>query len=172
MSDENDYDAIIHGNQSIDDREELSSYLKSVFLQIPEQEASTILVKRSVHFILPGANCTAEKLLINSGLVDKEHKIFYPVWLIILSQDILKKPNHEIIYTLSHELAHAFLEHSLGVDSLDIAKEREIEADKKVIEWGFENELKKTPYNYIYGNGIKNIFGEDEKERGDKTIVN
>jgi hypothetical protein len=38
---------------------------------------------------------------------------------------------------------------------------QEKEADRKVIEWGFEKELRATPHNYLFGTGLLlKTFGE------------
>ena len=73
------------------------------------------------------------------------------VWLICLSADILKKSREEALYTIAHELAQVYLEHPKTASMIEEFSEREIEADKQVIKWNFESELRQAPFNYIYG---------------------
>ena len=56
------------------------------------------------------------------------------------------------------ELAHAYLGHGQPVSDLNVAKNNEMEADRQVIRWGFEKELKASPHNYLFGSGIVNVF--------------
>jgi hypothetical protein len=54
-------------------------------------------------------------------------------------------------------LAHLFFEHDAQSDLC--AKENQ--ADHKVIEWGFEKELRATPHNYLFGTGhFEKCFGK------------
>jgi len=71
---------------------------------------------------------------------DERYEPMLAVWLVCLSPDILKRSKVEAIYTLAHELAHVYLEHSkhFGIPKREGLLEREKEADKQVIKWGFE----------------------------------
>ena len=77
------------------------------------------------------------------------------IWLVCLSSDILKRSKKESLYTIAHEIAHVFLEHPKTASKFEKFSEKEIEADKQVIKWGFESELRQTPFNYIYGKGSR-----------------
>ena len=72
-----------------------------------------------------------------------------------VSEDILKRTKDEALYTIAHELAHIYLKHSkhIGTHNSEGLKDREIEADTQVIQWGFEKELRETSFNYIYADG-------------------
>ncbi|MGD8443949.1 MAG: hypothetical protein PVI94_10665, partial [Desulfobacterales bacterium] len=70
-----------------------------------------------------------------------------------LSSDILKRSKKESLYTIAHEIAHAYLKHPNEASKVEKSSKREIEADRQVIKWGFESELRHTPFNYIYGTG-------------------
>ena len=58
------------------------------------------------------------------------------IWIVCLVSGLLDCSWNEIIYTVTHEMAHVFFEHYIGDES------GEIEADKQVVKWGFEKELK------------------------------
>jgi hypothetical protein len=62
--------------------------------------------------------------------------------------DLCGHPLDEILYTIAHEFAHIYLGNSTYIDN----SEMEIEADKQVIKWGFEKELKLSSQSYICGN--------------------
>ena len=104
-------------------------------------------------------------------LADKSASYHYPVYvsqheqgselikvnLILLSPGITERPEESAIYIIAHELSHAYLNHSMLVDTEE-SRKREIEADEQVIKWGFANELNSEPDNYIYGNGLKKLL--------------
>ena len=73
------------------------------------------------------------------------------LWLICITPDLFNDPIECILYLIAHELAHAFLDHDLSQED----KAKEIEADRQAIKWGFEKELRATPYNYLFGSGFK-----------------
>jgi hypothetical protein len=124
---------------------ELADRLVKIFQRIPQKELDILLNKRNVIFILP-INTTAEPLHVI------ESADLVTIWLVSLDPEVLTRPESQFIYTVVHELAHAFYEHPFGRRA-DYVSERELEADLKVIEWGFEAELRESPYNYLYGTG-------------------
>jgi len=141
------------------DIEYLLKILSSVFKRIDPADADILFDKRNVYFVFPSVNCTVHQTIINPMInSDARYSPLIPLWVINFSVDFENKPKHEQIYTIAHELAHIFFEHGRGCgeDERKIARKIEIEADGKVIEWGFVEELKKTPYNYLYGDGLKN----------------
>ena len=75
------------------------------------------------------------------------------IWLVILNHNIHNEPKEHALYSIAHELAHVYLEHTQSSSGKEEFYQREIDADKQVIKWDFENELRQTPYNYIYGEG-------------------
>lgn len=64
---------------------------------------------------------------------------------IILGSDLFNRSKEELIDAITHELAQCFLEHEYYGDHHEALKESEILADKTVIEWDFEKELRVTP---------------------------
>ena len=118
-----------------------------VFERIPAADAEALL-RKNFYLVIPFSN-TVYKRKINSG----------DCWLVFFQSDLWdqKKKDDEILYTIAHELAHLFFEHDGG----GRACAQEKEADKKVIEWGFEKELRGTPNNYLFGTGLLGkCFGE------------
>lgn len=146
------------------DSDILLKALIHVFKRLPENDADILLNDRCAHFVLPTVNmafCFPRIARVFEG----EDVVEIETWLILLQSDSIKLPEEEFIYVIVHELAHCFLEHPiLG------AGECELEADKQVIKWGFEKELRATPWNYLYGNrdpdhGLKFLKEIYEKER-------
>jgi hypothetical protein len=118
-----------------------------VFERIPETDGETLLEK-NFYLVIPFSNAVYKRR-ISPG----------ECWLVFLQTDLWdqEKKNDEILYTIVHELAHLFFEHDAQSDLC--AKENE--ADRKVIEWGFEKELRATPHNYLFGTGhLLKTFGE------------
>ncbi len=118
-----------------------------IFERIPAADAEGLL-RKNFYLVIPFSN-TVYKRKINSG----------DCWLVFFQSDLWdqKRKDEEILYTIAHELAHLFYEHDGG----GRACEQEKEADRKVIEWGFEEELRATPHNYLFGTGhLLKAFGQ------------
>ena len=118
-----------------------------VFERIPETDGEMILGK-NFYLVIPFSNTVYKRNIISGEC-----------WLVFLQTDLWnqEKKDDEILYTIAHELAHLFFQHDGG----GRACEQEKEADRKVIEWGFEKELKATPHNYLFGTGhLLKTFGE------------
>jgi len=129
-----------------DARHDFFEMLVKVFERIPETDGEAI-IRKNFYLVIPFSN-TVYKRKINSG----------ECWLVFLQTDLWdqEKKDDEILYTIAHELAHLFFEHDGGGG----AYEQEKEADRKVIEWGFEKELRATPHNYLFGTGfLEKYFG-------------
>ena len=128
----------LHGCASIE-KDKVVSLISKVFNRIPEDDLVVLELKRNVQFIMP-AHATAEVIYVNP-IADPEYGMV-TVWLISLPPARAKHPEHEFIYTVAHEMAHVFLEHTGRVKSENPIKELELKADRQVIKWGFEDELK------------------------------
>jgi hypothetical protein len=118
-----------------------------VFERIPETDGETLLGK-NFYLVIPFSNTVYKRNIISGEC-----------WLVFFQTDLCnqEKKDDEILYTIAHELAHLFFEHDAQSDLC--AKENE--ADRKVIEWGFEKELRATPHNYLFGTGhLLKTFGE------------
>jgi len=155
----------------------LISLISEVLERLPSKDREIILYKRQVRFIAPiTANCITEQVFIDPLSVRNEqtslcrcnkcnephitpkngrYDIMVGIWLVCLSSDILKRSKKESLYTIAHEIAHVYLEHPKAESELEKSSGREIDADKQVIKWGFESELRQTPFNYIYGKGSR-----------------
>jgi len=130
---------------------------EDVMKKIPEEEKSEIHRKNIVAILADKTNSYCCPVYFPQR--GREITDLIEVNLIIFSPQIVKRTKPSAIYTIAHELAHAFLGHGITGGSMDMLREREIEADQQVIKWGFEKELKADPDNYIYGNGLENTFG-------------
>jgi hypothetical protein len=167
----------IYGLNYCLEKEKLISLISEVLERLPSEDQEIILYKREVRFIAPiTANCITEQVFIDPLSVRNEqtslcrctkcnephitpkngrYDIMVGIWLVCLSSDILKRSKKESLYTIAHEIAHVYLEHPKTASKLEKFSKKEIEADKQVIKWGFESELRQTPFNYIYGIGSR-----------------
>jgi hypothetical protein len=135
------------------EKEQVKLLIADVLSRLPQKDRDK-LEKRGVHFIFPSSNCTAQRIIIDPKIArDERFQPKLPIWIVTLSQDFHKKSKTNAIYDIAHELAHVYLEHTQSSSGKEEFYQREIDADKQVIKWDFENELRQTPYNYIYGEG-------------------
>jgi hypothetical protein len=110
-----------------------------VFERIPDADAEALL-RKNFYLVIPFSNTVYRRNIISGEC-----------WLVFLQTDLWdkRKTDDEVQYTIAHELAHLFFEH----DAQSELSAKEEEADRKVIEWGFEKELRATSHNYLYGTG-------------------
>ncbi len=165
----------IYGLEYCLEKEKLKSLISEVLVRLTTEDQEIILYKRQVFFIAPiTANCISEQVFIDP-ISDRNkqaslcrcnkcnephitpkngrYDIMVGVWLVCLSSDILVRSKKESLYTIAHEIAHVYLDHPKTASKLEKFSEKELEADKQVIKWGFESELRQTSFNYIYGTG-------------------
>ncbi len=170
-------DCNIYGLHYCAEKVKLISLISEVLERLPLEDQEIILYKRQVRFIAPiTVNSLTEQVFIDPVNARNEqtsvcrcnkcnephitpkngsYDIMVGIWLVCLSSDILKRSKKEALYTIAHEIAHVYLEHPKTASKLQKLTEKEIEADKQVIKWGFESELRQTPFNYIYGIGSR-----------------
>ena len=138
--------------RAVTDTDILLSALIQIFKKLPENDLEILLYDRQVYFVCPRAH-SAIPFEIIDPVNEKDEKTdklglkHCRMWFILLTSELLDQSANEIIYTVVHEMAHAFLEHKAG--GLD----NELEADRQVVRWGFEKELRAIPDNYLYGTG-------------------
>ena len=136
-----------------EEKEQVRLLIADVISRLPKEDRYK-LEKRGVHIIFPSSNCTAHRIIIDPKIArDERFQPKLPIWIVCLSKDFHKKPKEHALYSIAHELAHVYLEHTQWSSGKEEFYQREIDADKQVIKWDFENELRQTPYNYIYGEG-------------------
>ncbi|MGD8446419.1 MAG: hypothetical protein PVI94_23155, partial [Desulfobacterales bacterium] len=136
------------------EKEKLISMISEVLERLPSEDQEIILYKRQVRFIAPiTANCVTEEVFIDPLSVRNEqtslcrcskcnephitpkngnYDIMVGVWLVCLSSDILKRSKKESLYTIAHEIAHAYLKHPNEASKVEKSSKREIEADRQV----------------------------------------
>jgi len=168
-------DCKIYGLNYCLEKVKLKSLISEVLERLPSEDRETLMYKRCVHFIaLITKNSIAEQIFIDPISVKNEQKTlcrctkcnelhFTPkngtydlmvgIWLICLSSDILTKSREEALYTIALELAHVYLELPKTADGIEEFAEHDAEAEKQVIKWCFESELRK----------IKNYFSNKKK---------
>lgn len=127
--------------------ERLRDHIANTLNRLPEQDLDYLLYNRVLRVLQPVVNTVIELNELNLSMRDEKGRIT----LLVFHSGLCDRPDAEITYTIAHEFAHVFLGHATNDIDADAACEEL--ADRKVIEWGFEEELKCTPYNYIYGDG-------------------
>jgi hypothetical protein len=111
-----------------------------VFERLPQDDAEILIEQRRIRIVLASSN---QAIYLPAG----DH------WLVVLQHDFFYWPESEQIYTLAHEMAHAYLEHKVG------SAKTEFLADRRVVRWGFEDELESVENNYLRGFGMEQRFG-------------
>ncbi len=103
-------------------------YLISTLERLPFKDLEYFAYERNVFVFQAGTNYSFQFDPSNLGS---------DITIIVFTTDILNLERHEITYIIAHEFAHAYLKHPpLG------SGDEELEADRQVIKWGFEKELK------------------------------
>ena len=138
---------------SMGHRNRVEQLITRVLGRLPEQDLDRLLEK-NLQIILPSKN-SAEAVLANPFSTYEKAGGLVPVCLVCLKSDAVLLPDHEFIYVVAHELAHVFLDHWIPAANMDV-DEMELAADRQVLLWGFEESLRKTSYNYLYGSGLDN----------------
>jgi hypothetical protein len=124
--------------------ERLRGAIAETLNRLPEEDLDHLLFEKVLRVIQPIVNTVIELNDLNLSLRDSTGKIM----LMAFESALCDRPAHETTYIIAHEFAHVFLGHATNRTPLNT--ECEIEADELVIRWGFEEELKKSPFNYIY----------------------
>ncbi len=133
--------------RALTDSDKLLEIVMEVFKRLPEKDADVLIEDRDVYFIQPFANI-ARPFIKHIPCTGKEDFVTATTWLIILRSDLVDESKEAFIYTVAHELAHCFLEHSIG------EPQQEIDADNQLLEWGFEKEVKDpSSDSYLCGDG-------------------
>ena len=149
--------------------------ISEVLERLPSEDREIVMYKRGVRFIAPITNnCVTEQIFIDPISVRNEqttlcrctkcnelhftpkngrYDMMVGLWFVCLSSDILKRSKEEALYTIAHELAHVYLEVPKTAAMIEGYSEKEREVDEQVIKWNFESELRKTQFNYMYGEG-------------------
>lgn len=138
----------IFGNElSVVYDERLRAHVLETLNRLPEEDLDYLLYNRVIRIIQPVVNTVIELNDLNLSLRDETGRIT----LVVFHSELCDKPLPEITYVIAHEFAHVFLGHATNQSNVD--RGCELQTDKQVIKWGFEEELKETPYNYICGKG-------------------
>lgn len=115
------------------EHEQFRDLLAEVFERVPQEDAEILVEERNIRFILAVSS----------------QSIYFPVplpadyYLLVLESTFCDWPHSEQIYTVAHEMAHAFLDHRpTGSSDPNFGDRRELETDEQVIKWGFENQVR------------------------------
>jgi hypothetical protein len=115
-------------------------YLKECLMRLPIKDLKAIIYEKDIHILQTHANTvlSIDPLLYDSGKGDKV--------LVVFVTNFWKCPAHQIMYIIAHEFAHVYLGH---YDKSRWAWETgEIEANEQVKKWGFEEEWKRSRFEY------------------------
>jgi Zn-dependent protease with chaperone function len=120
-------------------------YLRECLTRLPFADLRKIVYEKNVHLLVTTQNSvvSANAILYDPG---KGEQV-----LVVFTTNFSKCEPHEILYIIAHEFAHVFLGHH--DKTIWRGHQSEIEADRQVIEWGFEGELRRTYFNYV-GAGV------------------
>ncbi len=124
--------------------ERLRGAIAEALNKLPEEDLDYLLYEKVLRVIQPIVNTVIELNDLNLSLRDSTGSIM----LMAFESTLCDRPADEITYIIAHEFAHVFLGHATNIAAQN--EECEVEADELVIRWGFEEELKQSPFNYIY----------------------
>lgn len=136
---------IVHSNDY-----NFKHYLEECLLRLPLGDLKAIAYDRNIHIMSSTANTVVhlDPMVYDSGKGDRV--------LVVFVVNFSKSYPHETLYTIAHELAHVLLGH------YDRARwkgeESELEADRQVVRWGFEREMRMSGSHYL-------AFTDDESSR-------
>jgi hypothetical protein len=122
------------------EHDRLRDLLVEVFQRLPEEDAEILIEERRIRFLLTTRN---QAIYLPAG----DH------YLLVLESSFLNWLHSAQVYTLVHEMAHAFLEHKATSAKVEFL------ADRRVVRWGFEDELEAVPNSYLRGSGMEQVFG-------------
>lgn len=116
-------------------------YLKECLIRLPLEDLRAVAYDRNIHVMNSRGNTVLglDPIFYDPGKGDRV--------LVVLVVNFSKCEPHEIIYIIAHEFAHVFLGHYDRTKWKD--EESELEADRQVIKWGFERELKRSNSHYL-----------------------
>jgi len=122
------------------EHDRLRDVLMEVFKRLPREDLEILIEESKVRFILATMNLA---IYLPAG----DH------WLLLLQSGFFNWPHPEQVYTLVHEMAHAFLEHRATSAKVEFL------TDRRVVRWAFEDELEAVPNSYLRGYGMEQAFG-------------
>jgi hypothetical protein len=125
------------------EHDQLRGVLMEVFERMPQEDLEVLIEERRIRFILAAWNQAIHFPVPQAG----------DYYLLVIQSNFCDWPHSNQIYTVAHELAHAFLEHKATSVKIEFL------ADKQVVRWGFKEELKAVPNSYLRGTGMETVFG-------------
>ena len=108
--------------------------------RLPQEDAEVLIEERRVRFLLATRN---QAIHLPAG----------DCYLLAIQSSFFNWSHSERVYVVCHEMAHAFLEHKAT------SAKAEFLADRRVVRWGFEDELESVPNSYLRGFGMEQRFG-------------
>jgi hypothetical protein len=124
----------------------LKETLMFILMRIPEDVLDYLVNGRVFSFVIPSRGVVAI-----TALEAQQYLCVDPSWFATLTSS-------DKVYVLAHELAHVYLNHPRGYP----LEKKELEADQLVVKWGFKEELRACPYNYLYGTGLDRLRWKDD----------
>ncbi len=116
-------------------------YLRECIEDLPWEDLKVIAYERNLHFVV-----TAKNTVVSMKPILYDHGKGEMV-LVVFAVSFAKLRTHEIRYVIAHELAHVFLGHYDRANWN--GEESERDADRQVMTWGLEREVRQTPFSYL-----------------------
>jgi hypothetical protein len=141
-------DATFHFGSAEPESEIFRDIFWTVMEELPEEVSKVIWGTMDVLYIFTSSPVMGEVKWFNLNYnlpspVGKLRVVVFPSLLLFRPLSVIRN-------TIIHELAHVYLNHKEEKDK-DIRKQNEEEADKKIVEWGFQEDHK---FNIDYWAGI------------------
>ncbi len=120
-------------------------YLRECLCRLPVGDLRTIVYERDVHVLVTRGNTVIDPdpILFDRGRGDRV--------LVVFVTNFSRSTPSEMLYTIAHEFAHVFLRHYDRANWRGY--ESELEADRQVVAWGFERELREAGFSYLSAPG-------------------
>ena len=155
--------------------QELKYHLPATLVRIPDDDLHILMDERDIiiqqfpsnSIRIEGGKSARDRVRwtleqLHEGKIDEEtflNIVCREITYIEFESELCRKAESksDIIYTIAHEFAHAFLGHEkyapeVSQDSpkIDEPEPAEIEADKLVKRWGFDKEMRESGASYLY----------------------
>lgn len=116
-------------------------YLKECLIRLPVEDLRAIAYERNIHLVSSMSNTVVhlDPVIFDPGKGDRV--------LVIFTVNFSKCEPHQLVYVIAHEFAHVYLGHYDRRQWKGKASEEE--ADRQVIKWGFERELRRSRSSYL-----------------------
>ena len=142
----------------------LDIVLPNTLVRLPDNDLVYLMDEMNIQVVQISANTVIKIPSRNLPFEPQAHfiplkQVESDVWFITFETGICDVTLPQTNYTIAHEFAHAFLGHFSNDDEIskkmqnftgETAPPEELETDKKLVEWGFESDMRDSEMSYIY----------------------